>query len=47
METKKKNKTMIEFEIDNCLANIEFYRKEICNMEEKVNSLEKLKNKLE
>mgnify|MGYP001615300829 CR=1 FL=1 len=38
---------MTKFEIDNCRKNIEFYRLQIENMEEKIMELEKLKRQYE
>ncbi len=37
------HKREIETELDNCRVNIEFYRQEIENMEEKIRELERLK----
>ncbi len=47
MEDEEREHQMTKFEIDNCRKNIEFYRLQIENMEEKILELEKLKRQYE
>jgi hypothetical protein len=43
----RKEKELVHIEIENCRKNIEFYKKEIGNMEEKLAELERLKKAYE
>jgi len=49
MEAKanRKEQKQVLIEIENCRQNIEFYRDQIGNMEEKISELEKLKESFE
>ncbi|MFH1456077.1 MAG: hypothetical protein ABIF40_03950 [archaeon] len=47
MDATKKHKKMIEFEIENCIDNIDFYKKEIDYMQEKIQGLHRLKQSIE
>lgn len=43
----EKEEQMVEFEIENCRKNIEFYQQEITNMEDKISELEQIRKTFE
>ncbi len=47
MENEDKEQQMLRFEIENCKSNIEFYKLQIDNMEERLNELERLRKAYE
>ncbi len=47
MTDKDKEQQMLRFEVENCKKNIEFYRLQIDQMEEKLLELEKLRKSYE
>ena len=47
MEKEDKEQQMLRFEVENCKSNIEFYKMQIENMEERLHELEKLKKAYE